>query len=55
MNPFYFNETAAYLIDDTFTKKEVGNDGYMRRDEAIKTDIPPGSDTIKIKELKNYQ
>jgi hypothetical protein len=23
MNPFYFNDTAAYLIDDTFTKEEV--------------------------------
>ena len=23
MNPFYFNDTAAYLIDPTFTKEEV--------------------------------
>ena len=23
LNPFYFNDTAAYLIDDTFTKEEV--------------------------------
>jgi hypothetical protein len=23
MNPFYFNDTAAYLIDDSFTKEEV--------------------------------
>jgi hypothetical protein len=23
MNPFYFNDTAAYLIDPTFIKEEV--------------------------------
>jgi hypothetical protein len=23
LNPFYFNDTVAYLIDDTFTKEEV--------------------------------
>jgi hypothetical protein len=23
MNPFYFNDTAAYLIDNSFTKEEV--------------------------------
>jgi hypothetical protein len=23
MNPFYFNDTAAYLIDPSFTKEEV--------------------------------
>jgi hypothetical protein len=25
MNPFYFNDTAAYLIDPTFTQEEVSN------------------------------
>jgi len=23
MNPFYFNDTAAYLINPSFTKEEV--------------------------------
>ena len=23
MNPFYFNDTAAYMIDPSFTKEEV--------------------------------
>jgi hypothetical protein len=23
MNPFYFNDTAAYLIDPSFSKEEV--------------------------------
>jgi hypothetical protein len=40
MNPFYFNDTAAYLIDDSFTKEEVEAAGYLRRDEAISVDIP---------------
>ena len=40
MNPFYFNDTAAYLIDDSFTKEEVEAEGYLWRDEEIKVDIP---------------
>jgi hypothetical protein len=40
MNPFYFNDTAAYLIDDSFTKEEVTAKGYLWRDEEIKVDIP---------------
>jgi len=40
MNPFYFNDTAAYLIDDTFTKEEVAQEWYLRRDNEIKVDIP---------------
>ena len=23
MNPFYFNDTLAYLIDDSFTQEEI--------------------------------
>lgn len=23
MNPFYFNDTVAFLMDDSFTKEEV--------------------------------
>jgi len=26
MNPFYFNDTAACLIDDSFTKEEVAQE-----------------------------
>ncbi len=40
LNPFYFNDTAAYLLDDTFTKEEVEEDGYMWRDEEVRVDIP---------------
>lgn len=55
MNPFYFNDTAAYLIDPSFTKEEVTAKWYLRRDEPIKVDIPAWVQTIKTKELKDYE
>ena len=55
MNPFYFNDTLAYLIDDTFTKEEVEKDGYLWRDEPIRADIPDGMKIVKNTELDQYQ
>ena len=55
MNPFYFNDIAAYLIDDTFTKEEVTKEWYLRRDEEIKVDIPQWAEVVEVKDLKNYQ
>jgi hypothetical protein len=46
MNPFYFNDTVAYLIDDSFTKEEVEKEWYLRRDEEIKVDIPAWAEII---------
>ncbi len=46
INPFYFNDTAAYLIDDSFTKQEIEKDWYMWRDEEVKVDIPEGADIV---------
>ncbi len=46
LNPFYFNDTAAYLIDDSFSKEEVEKEWYMWRDEEIKVDIPDDSQVI---------
>jgi hypothetical protein len=40
MNPFYFNDSAACLIDDTFSKEEAIKAGFLRRDAEIKVDIP---------------
>lgn len=51
MNPFYFNDTAAYLIDGSFTKEEVEAAGYLRRDEEIKVDIPEGCETVSVDQL----
>jgi hypothetical protein len=55
MNPFYFNDTAAYLIDPTFTKEEVEAKGYLWRDEPIKVDIPANAELVKTGELNNYE
>ncbi len=55
LNPFYFNDTAAYLIDDSFTKEEVTAEWYLWRDEEIKVDIPEWLDKVKSIELNNFQ
>lgn len=55
MNPFYFNDTLAYLIDDSFTKEEVEADGYLWRDDPIRADIPDGMRVVKNTELDQFQ
>jgi hypothetical protein len=55
MNPFYFNDTAAYLIDPTFTKEEVTAKGYLWRDEPIKVDIPADAIVVKTSELDRFE
>jgi hypothetical protein len=55
MNPFYFNDTAAYLIDPTFTQEEVEKAGYLRRSTPIKVDIPADADLVKVSELDQYE
>jgi hypothetical protein len=55
MNPFYFNDTAAYLIDNSFTREEVTAKWYLWRDEPIKVDIPAGMDIVKTSELDQYE
>lgn len=55
MNPFYFNDTAAYLIDPTFTKEEVTAKWYLRRDEPIKVDIPEWALVVKTSELGKFE
>ena len=55
MNPFYFNDTIAYVVDDSFTKEEVEKDGYMWREERIQVDIPEGAQVVRSSELLEYQ
>lgn len=55
MNPFYFNDTAAYLLDDSFTKEEVEAAWYLWRDEAIQVDIPKWVEVVKVSELGEYE
>ena len=55
MCPFYFNDTAAYLIDNSFTKEEVTAKWYLWRDEPIKVDIPEWAKVVKTSELGQYE
>lgn len=55
MNPFYFNDTLAYLIDPSFSKEEVIKLGYLRRDSPVKVDIPSGANVIKVSDLWQFE
>ncbi len=55
MNPFYFNDTAACLLDQTFTKDEVNNSWYLWRDDEIKVDIPDRMEVVTTDELSEYE
>jgi hypothetical protein len=55
MNPFHFNDTAAYMIDNTFTKEEVTTLWYLRRDEHIKVDIPEKAAVVGVDELSAFE
>ncbi|EKE26921.1 MAG: hypothetical protein ACD_4C00117G0001, partial [uncultured bacterium (gcode 4)] len=51
LNPFYFNDTAAFLMYNDFDKKEIVDKWYLWRDEEIKVDIPEWSEIVDIKNL----
>ena len=55
MNPFYFNDTAAYLIDPSFTKEEVTAKWYLWRDEAIQVDIPADAQIVSTDHLDQFE
>ncbi len=45
LNPYYFNDTVAWLIWD-FSKQEVEAEWYLWRDEKVKVDIKEWSEII---------
>lgn len=55
MCPFYYNDTVAYLLNPSITKEEVTKLGYLRRDEAVKVDIPSNVEVVKTNELGVYE
>lgn len=55
MNPFYFNDTVAYLLDPSITKEEVTKLGYLRRDDTVKVDIPSNMEIVRTSELGNFE
>lgn len=55
MNPFSFNDTLAYLIDQSFIKKEVEEEWYLWRDEPIKADVPNWVRVVQNTELDRFE
>lgn len=55
MCPFYYNDTVAYLLNPSISKEEVIKLGYLRRDEAVKVDIPSNVEVVKTNELGQYE
>jgi len=55
MCPYYFNDTIAYQLDDSFTKEEVEEKWYLRRDEVVKVDIPEWIEVVNTSELGKYE
>lgn len=54
MNPFYFNDTLAYLIQD-FSKQEVIEKWFLWRDEKVRVDIPTWVEIIPHLQIQNFQ
>lgn len=55
INPYYFNDTLAYLIDNSFWKEEVKENHYMWRENEIRVDIPDWADIVLTNELQSYE
>lgn len=55
LNPFYFNDTMASIIDPTFTKEEVTKEWYMWRDDKIKVDIPENAEIVDVKDITSLR
>ena len=55
MNPFYFNDTMAYVLDKTFTQEDITKEGYLWRAEKVKVDIPQNAQTVQLHELSSYE
>lgn len=54
LNPFNFNDTAASLIED-FSKEEISEDWYLRRDDEVKVDVPESMHTVQSTDLDKYE
>lgn len=55
MNPFYFNDTAACIIDESFTKEEILKDWFLWRENPIEVDVPDGLKIIKNTDLERFE
>ncbi len=51
LNPFYFNDSIAYFLDNSFSQDEIQKEGYLWRKDAIKVDIPEGAEVVRTTPL----
>lgn len=51
LNPFYLNDTISVLLDTTITKDVALQQGYLRRDDHIKVDVPGNIPVISAETL----
>lgn len=54
MNPFYFNDSFAYLFWD-FEKETVVKEWFLWREEGVKIDIPAWIEMVSAQELDKYE
>jgi len=54
MNPFNYNDTLAYLIED-IPEEEVRAEGYLWRDKKMVVDIPSWLDVVNTQLLDQYR
>lgn len=50
-NPFYFNDTMAYLMSPGFSREEILADSYLWRDHEISVDLPEGATATDIRDI----
>lgn len=54
MNPFYFNDTFAFLFGD-FEKELMKQQWFLWRDDIMKTDIPIDVEIVSFSDLEKYE
>lgn len=56
MNPFYFNDTAASLIDtSSFSREEILKLWYLWRDDVVKTDVWSWANVVPVADIDTYE
>ncbi len=54
INPFYFNDTFAWLIGN-HKKEEIEKEGYLWREDTIKVDVNESWDIISTDDLDEFE
>lgn len=55
MNPFYFNDSLAYLMSSDWDQSELVDKGYLWREGQIATDIPATTKLVQSSDLTQFE